>query len=101
MRRDQESESLPGKLMDLLPELAARLGIDARRRLIQKQQFRLMNQARGQCEALFPAAGKLTGELVLPVRQPESQKALAHGLASVAKGINARDKVEVLSDAQV
>ena len=38
-------------------------GIDARGRLVEQEQLRLVDQARGQRQPLLPPAGKLSGEL--------------------------------------
>ena len=40
VRGDEEGQPLGGELMNLLPEIAARFRIDARRRLVEQQQFR-------------------------------------------------------------
>jgi hypothetical protein len=51
----------------LLPELAPRLRVDARGRLVEQQQLGLVQHARGEREALLPAAGQRAGELVARV----------------------------------
>ena len=66
MRGDEKGEPLGGELMDLFPKIAPRLRIDARGRLVEQEQLRLVNEAGGEREPLFPAAGKLAGELLLP-----------------------------------
>ena len=80
VRGDEERQALAGELMDLLPEIAARLRIHAGGRLVEEQQLRLVDQARGQREPLLPAAGELPGELRLAAGQAESLDALAHRL---------------------
>ncbi len=87
--------------MDLLPEIAARFGVHARRGFVEQKQFRLVNHTRRQGEALLPAAGELAGKLVLPFREPEPLKASTHGLPAVLYGIHAADEIEVLRNAQV
>ena len=57
--------------MDLLPEVAPRLRIDARRRLVEQEQVRPVQHARGEREALLPAARELACELVLPFLQAD------------------------------
>src|SRR5262249_15091798 len=101
MRRDEESQPLPCQLMYLLPEIAAGLWINAGRRLIEQQQFRPMDQTGGECQALFPATGKLTGELVLPIFETKTLQALAHGLTPIIERIDTRHKVEILGNGQV
>src|SRR5438270_421264 len=78
-----------GELVELLPEVAAGLGVHARGRLVEQQELGPVNQTRGQGEALLPAAGQLAGELPLPPAQPEPFQALAHGPAPVLHLINA------------
>ena len=51
--------------MDLVPELAPRLGIDAGGRLVEQKQAGLVQQAGGERQALLPAARELAGELAL------------------------------------
>ena len=60
-----------------------------------------MDHAGGQGQALFPAAGKLAGQLVLALRQAQAGDAFAHGLAAVLDGIHAGHEVEVFLDGQV
>ena len=50
--------------MDQVPELAAGLRVDARRRLVEQQQLRPVQDAGGERQPLLPAAGELPGELV-------------------------------------
>jgi hypothetical protein len=74
---DQYRDALLRQLMDLVPEIAPGLGVDAGRGFIQQQQARLMDQAGGQCQPLFPAARERTGQLLLPGRQAEALQRLA------------------------
>src|SRR6185369_534889 len=99
--RDEEGEPLGGERVDLLPELAARLGVDAGRRLVEQQQLGLVDQAGGEREALLPAAGELAGELLLPSRESEPLEARFDARAPVRDRVHARDEVEVLAEAQV
>ena len=64
---DQHGEAFAGEVVDHVPELAARLGVDAGGRLVEQQQLRLVQDAGGEREALLPAAGKLPGQLAAPV----------------------------------
>src|SRR5262245_29253061 len=101
VRGDEKRESLGRKIVDLFPKVATRLRIDAGRRFIEQQQFRMVNEARRQREPLLPAAGQLTGQLILPFHECESLEAFAHGFAPVLHREHARDKVEILGEAQV
>ena len=69
--RDQHGQPFGGEFVDLVPEFAPRLRIDAGRRLVEEEQLRLVHDAGGERQALLPAAGKRAGELVLAVGQPE------------------------------
>ena len=101
MRGDQKSQSLAGKPMDLLPEITARFRVHPGSRFIEEKQFRLMNHAGREGEALFPAARKFTRQLFLPFREAESIEALSHGLAAIVHGIDPRDKIEILGNAEI
>ncbi len=59
MGRDQHGEAFGGHVVDQVPEFAARLGVDAGGRLVEQQQFRLVQHAGGQRQALLPAAREL------------------------------------------
>ena len=56
---------------DLVPEIAPRLGIDARRRLVEQQQLRLVDQARRERQPLLPAARQRARELLRAIGEPE------------------------------
>src|SRR5438552_18168322 len=101
MGGDEKRQRLGGELMNLLPKIASRFWIDTRCRLIQQQQFRAMNEARGKSETLFPPARKLAGELVFAFRQPELLDAFTHGLSPILHVIHARDKIEIFLNGQI
>ena len=63
--RHQHGEAVGGERMDLVPEVAARLGIDAGGRLVEQQQLRVGQRAGAEREPLLPAAGEFAGELLL------------------------------------
>src|SRR5687768_632072 len=89
MRSDQKGEPLAGQLMNVLPEFATRLGIDAGSRFVEQQQFGLVDQASRQSEPLLPAAGKLAGQLMAALRQPEPLNTLTHRFTPVAHRVHA------------
>src|SRR6185312_3190081 len=82
-------------------EFAARVGIHTRGRLVEQEQLGLVQHARGEREALLPAARQLAGELVGARRKTEARERLVDGRAPVAHLEHARDEVEVLADRQV
>ena len=62
VRGDQNGMAGFGKLIDQVPEAAARDGIDARSGLVQKQDARGMHDGAAQRQALLPAAGQQLGD---------------------------------------
>ena len=59
VRADEDGDAFFAQRMDLFPEIAPRLRIDAGGRFVEKKQLRLVQRAGGKREALFPAARKL------------------------------------------
>ena len=59
MGRHQDRQAVRRHVVDQVPELAARLGVDAGRRLVEQQQLRLVQDAGGQRQPLLPAARQL------------------------------------------
>ena len=64
--------------VDLFPEIAPRLRIDTRRRLVEQQQPRLVQHAGGERHALLPAARELARELVLPRDKSQPLERFVH-----------------------
>ena len=64
MRGDEERHALPGEFEKQIPEFAPRDRIDARGRLIEKENGRLVHERAGHGEALPPAAGEQRGAAV-------------------------------------
>src|SRR5207244_3316124 len=60
-----------------------------------------MNQAGRQRETLFPSTRELAGELVFAFSQPELLDAFTHSLSPILHIIHARDKIEILFNAQI
>ena len=60
-----------------------------------------MDQAGRQRQPLFPSAGQLSGELLLPAAQSEILDAGLHHGAALLDAIHARDEIEILHDAQI
>jgi hypothetical protein len=55
VRRDEHGDAARGERVDLLPEFAPRLRVDARGRLVEQQQLRVVQHAGREREALLPA----------------------------------------------
>ena len=101
MGGDEDRETAGGELMNLVPEFAAGLGVDAGSGFVEEQKFRLVDEASGEGEALFPAAGKLPSELVAAVREPEALEAALDRCGAIGHRVNAGDKIEVFANTQV
>ena len=97
----QHRNALCRQRMDLVPEVAPRLGVHAGRGLIEQQQARLMDQAGGQRQALLPAARERAGQLALALRETQALQRKIHGSAALGQLKQARHKVQVLADGEV
>ena len=72
----------PGReRMNLVPELAPRLRIDAGGRLVEQQQLRIRQRAGAEREPLLPAAGERARELLLAALQAEPRDHLARAFS--------------------
>src|ERR1700730_14327455 len=60
-----------------------------------------MNETGGQGEPLLPSARKLAGELALSVFQTELCNTLLDRRTAVFDVVHARDKIEILCNAQI
>src|SRR5687768_14956046 len=58
MSRENDGASAGAKDADELPELSARLRIEARRRLVEKQKLRIADERAGERETLLLSAGQ-------------------------------------------
>ena len=68
---DENGEATGGEVMDLVPEVAPRLGVDAGGRLVEQEQLRVGQRAGAEREPLLPAAGQFAGDLLLAAFEPE------------------------------
>ncbi len=60
MRGQKDGAALRTKTVDQVPQLPARLRVEARRRLVEHEQVRIANEGAGHGEALLLAAGQFT-----------------------------------------
>jgi hypothetical protein len=67
--------------VDLFPEIAPRLGVDAGGGLVEQQQPGLVQQAGGERQALLPAARERAGQLLAPPAQTQFGERLFNHLA--------------------
>ena len=84
--------------VDLLPEFAPRLGIDARRRLIEQEKLRLRQDAGAERKALLPAPRQLACELLGAALKPELVDGLLGCVPWIRHAIDAGHELEVLAD---
>src|SRR4029078_3375301 len=60
-----------------------------------------MNETSRQRETLLPSARKFAGEVVFAFCQSQLLDAFTHGLSPILQFVHARDKLEILFNAQV
>ena len=101
MGRHQRGEPARGERMDLVPELAPGLGIDAGGRLVEQQKLRMRQGAGAERQPLLPAAGQQPGDLVLAAGEAEMLDHLARCLGRLRQPVDARDELQVLLHREV
>ncbi len=98
---DQRGDPLGGQGVDIVPEIAARLRIDPRRRFVEQQQLRIVQQAGGKRQALLPAAGQGAGELAGEAPEPHALERLLDDFPTLLHAVNARHEIEIFADAEI
>ena len=93
---DQNRHAARGKFVNFVPEGAPRLGIDARGRLIQHQEVRLVDHASGQRQALLPAARQRAGQLRAAMSKAKLGQGPRHAIANFRHAVGAGDEGEIL-----
>ena len=94
--------ALGGELVDLAPELAPRLGIDAGGGLVEQQQFGLGQDAGAERQALLPAARQRAGQLRLAALQARAARWRPRAsLLGIGEAVDAGDELQVLLDGEV
>ena len=92
VRTDQNGDAARGQSVQLVPEVTPRLGIDARRRLVQQQELRLVQQARRERETLLPAAGQCPCKLVGTLFEPEVIEGALDSAGAIVQPVHAGDE---------
>src|SRR6185437_3352079 len=87
--------------MDLVPEIAPRLWIDAGGRLVQEQELRIGKRAGPERKPLLPATGEFAGQLRLAAIEPEPPDHLARGAARIGHTIEPGDELQILPHREV
>ena len=67
---------------DVAPDGVARLRVEADRRLVEEQHRRMVQQAAGDLQPPFHAAGEGAHQRLAPLRQPDDAEHLVHPLAA-------------------
>ena len=101
VRADEHRDAARGEAVQLVPEVAPGLRIDAGGRLVEQQQLRLVQQAGGEREALLPAAGELAGELLRAIGETELREGRFDAGPDIVHRVHPRDEAQVLADRQV
>ena len=101
MRAHEHGDAFGREFVDVLPEVAARLGIHPRSRLVKQQQLRRMQHARGEREPLLPAARQRAGELAAPRGEPEPIERRGDCSATIRDVVHPRNEGKVFLDRQV
>src|SRR5208283_44213 len=68
---------------------------------VKQQQLRVVNEAGGQGQPLFPTAGKRSGQLPAARGHAEAFQAFINGNLARRYAVNLRDEVQVFLDGQV
>ena len=88
-RRDEDRQPFGVKLVQKQPELAPRDGVDAGRRLVEKEEVGARQEGGDERELLFHPAGERAREPVADAREPDARK--ERGRAPLRLGV--RDRV--------
>jgi hypothetical protein len=97
----QHRHAFIGQAVDLVPEVAPRLRVDAGGGFVQKQQAWLVDHAGGQGQALLPATRQRPGQLLLARGQAQLLQRLVHGRFAVGHFEQPCDEVQVLANGEV
>ncbi len=98
---DEEGEALGCQQMDLFPKITTGFGIDPRSGFIKEEQTRIVDEAGGQGEPLFPSSGEFTRQLLASTRKTEPFEALIHSLPTVGHLVHPGNEIEILRNAEV
>ena len=100
---DEDGGALVGQPPDEPPEISARDGVDARRRLVEEDEPRGVDKGAGQGQPLAVAAGQRARQLPLPLGQVRHPDHLRDPWRALGPRhlVHARVEAQVLVDAQV
>lgn len=100
--QQRQLRALRAYLLDQLPEAPPRQRVDARRRFIEDQQVRLVDQGTAQAQFLFHAPRQLAGQALGEALQVGGMQQAGHALFAfaAAKAKQRGEKANVLADRQ-
>ena len=103
VRGHEQRHPASRQLEEQVPQVAPRHGVDPGGGLVEKEELRFVNQSAGQRQALLPATGEGTGELVHAVVDPGEPSDLALALAEPfgAQPVDPSVEIEVLIDRKI
>ncbi len=101
MGGDKDGETVGREFVNLAPELAPRLGVDARGRLVEQQQTWIGQRAGAERKPLFPAAGEFSCDLLLTALQAEPRDHRVRRRRRPLHAVDARDEFEVLAHREI
>src|SRR6266508_4660142 len=103
VRGDQDGRAPVRELVDHGPESPAGDGIDARGRLVEEENTRLVHHRRPEGHALLPAAGQAAGDLAAAVLEAgEGEDPSLPLFAALGRhAVDAGEEVQVLDDGEV
>ena len=99
--RDQHGQAFGRERMDLVPELAPRLGVDAGGRLVEQQKLRVGQRAGAEREPLLPAARQFAGKLLLAALEAEPLDHRARRRRRLGKSVKPGDEFEIFAHRQI
>src|SRR5205823_3410569 len=101
MRADKNRHAFGCKIVDVLPEIAARFRIDACRRFVEQKQLRRMEETCSKRKALLPSARQRAGELRATRGETQSLERGLDGLSAIMNSVHPSDEIQVFFDRQV
>src|SRR5262245_45587203 len=101
MGRHQYCQTVSCESVNLIPEFAPRLWIDAGGRLVEQQQLRAWQRASAKCQALLPPAGEFGRKLSFPPREAKSFNRGARRSDRMIDSIDPSDEFQVLAYREV
>jgi hypothetical protein len=101
MGGDENGEAAGREVVNLAPEIAPRLGVDARGRLVEQEQLRIGQRAGAERGPLLPAARQLARDLLLAAFEPEPGDHRLGGARRARQAVDARDEFQILAHRKI